>query len=730
MLRHNRFATLVLATAISTIAAAANDTLRLDPVYEPRSASLLPGGAKNVFRGAKTTASGHWDDRVPTFAVDGRADNAGDHWGVERLPAKLTLDLGHRHKLNTIHLWPYWGDDRYYQYLIEGSADGKDWMVLGDQRQNTRPATAAGQLFQFPTREFNLVRLTFTGCSAGDIAHVVEIAGGVLDEAVARRFAQWESMTPALHGALGSVDIRYDRQVPPVNCSSRKWQGAAWRGERVNIQALLWTAASARQVRTESSPLMNKAGGTIPGSAVRCRFVRYVVAEEDQLMPDILDHAMRLDLPPRSTRPLWITIDVPRGTPAGEYRGVVTVKAAEQKPLTFELELEVLNAVVPPPSEWSFRLDLWQNPWAVAHYHDVEPFSDAHTAILEPHLKMLADAGQTFISTYITHDAWGETIYLNEGTMVEWIRTRDGRWRFDYTNFDKYVELALRCGITDAITCYTPAAWSNRYRYLDEATGEYVHVRWPPSSKEFQAFWSMFLKDLEEHLRRRGWFERTYLGVNENPLPDTQATIAVIKKANPEWKITYAGKWHPELNESLNDYCMIVDHSIPDRALQKRRQSGQTTTFYVCCVPPRPNNFTFSPPAESTWMGWHAAARGYDGFLRWAYDSWTADPLHDTRHVHWPAGDCWLVYPGCRSSIRFERLREGIVDYEKLRILRARLCELGRTAAVQELDSQLRNFTFDEAQAPETTAKHVSTAKACIARLTREAFEASSPPHR
>jgi hypothetical protein len=29
-----------------------------------------------------------------------------------------------------------------------------------------------------------------------------------------------------------------------------------------------------------------------------------------------------------------------------------------------------------------------------------------------------------------------------------------------------------------------------------------------------------------------------------------------------------------------------------------------------------------------------------------------------------------MVYPGANSSIRFEKLREGIVDFEKIRILR------------------------------------------------------------
>lgn len=68
-------------------------------------------------------------------------------------------------------------------------------------------------------------------------------------------------------------------------------------------------------------------------------------------------------------------------------------------------------------------------------------------------------------------------------------------------------------------------------------------------------------------------------------------------------------------------------------------------------------------------ISWYVAAKGYDRFLRWAYDAWPADPVRDARHTLWPAGDCYLVYPGGNSSIRFEKLREGITDHEKIRLL-------------------------------------------------------------
>jgi hypothetical protein len=112
-----------------------------------------------------------------------------------------------------------------------------------------------------------------------------------------------------------------------------------------------------------------------------------------------------------------------------------------------------------------------------------------------------------------------------------------------------------------------------------------------------------------------------------------------------------------------------------------------------------PNNFVFSPPVEGRWQGWYTAAHGYDGFLRWAYDAWPADPMRDARHELWPAGDCYLIYPGGNSCIRFEKLREGIVDYEKIRILRAEAAKSDDKEVkelIRQLDQHLEVFLTEK----------------------------------
>jgi hypothetical protein len=95
---------------------------------------------------------------------------------------------------------------------------------------------------------------------------------------------------------------------------------------------------------------------------------------------------------------------------------------------------------------------------------------------------------------------------------------------------------------------------------------------------------------------------------------------------------------------------------------------------------------------EGRWLSWYASAHHYNGFLRWAYDAWPADPTRDARHAIWPAGDCFLVYPGGNSSVRFEKLREGIVDYEKIRILRATTTTAKGKALLRDLDALLGSF--------------------------------------
>jgi len=236
-------------------------------------------------------------------------------------------------------------------------------------------------------------------------------------------------------------------------------------------------------------------------------------------------------------------------------------------------------------------------------------------------------------------------------------------------------------------------------------------------------FGNIFLTDLKTHLEKKGWFNKTYIGINENAPEQTMAAIKMVRAHSPKWKITYAGDWHPELDSLLTDYCFLYGKESGVEAVKSRRARGLTTTYYVCCTPPYPNNFVFSPPVEGRWISWYTIAHGYDGFLRWAYDTWPSDVMHDARNIHWTgeAGDCFIVYPGANSSIRFEKLREGIVDFEKIRILREKAAMSTNSEVkklIQQLDEHLKMFLAEKEFDPKKISADVAKGQDLVKKLS------------
>lgn len=512
----------------------------------------------------------------------------------------------------------------------------------------------------------------------------------------------WLHQQPGMHVGFGAEDVLYFRtEVPQI--SQATWQTTGWKGERLNTQIIVWSPDTIQQVRFILHDLKNESGDVLHKENLQLNKICYVLAnypygareavcggtpyKNGYLMPDRFEKFDRFDVLPRTVRPVWLECNIPATAAPGNYSGSIEVVSANAH-TTLNIKITVQQQTLPAPHNWQYRLDLWQNPWVIADYYHVQPWSDAHKALLKQHLKLYAEAGGTYITTYGVHSPWGDNEYHIEQGMIEWIKQKNGAWKFDYSIFDEYVELAMSMGIDKAITIYTPLPWGDRFRYMDEASGNYVYEQWLPTSDTFKINWNAFLTNLMQHLKSKGWFNKTYLGINENAMEQTMAAIKLIKAHSSQWKITYAGDWHPELDTLLNDYCFLHGNEANEAAVKQRTSRGQTTTFYVCCNPPYPNNFLFSPPVEGRWLSWYAAAHGYNGFLRWAYDAWPEDPLRDARYGSWPAGDCFLVYPGGNSCIRFEKLREGIVDYEKIKIL-ITLAAKTNNAEVKNLISKL-----------------------------------------
>ncbi len=496
----------------------------------------------------------------------------------------------------------------------------------------------------------------------------------------------------------GSIDVRYSKSEMPAQTSKKSPLLRAWRGERVSAQAVLTTQNELQDVSIAVSDLKN-GRSIIPAAAVKKYFVREVMAEpfynkkDSMMVSDRLDPAKTTQVEARTTLPLWLDIHVPAEVKAGTYSGTMTV-TADGKKLSLPLQVQVADRVLPEPREWSFHLDLWQNPYAVARIFDVPLWSKEHFDRMRPLMQLLAAAGQKVITCSVISHPWNGQTYDPFESMIAKMKQLDGSWRYDYTVFDRWVEFMMSCGITEQIDCYTLVPWHYRFDYYDCATNSVKELACRPGEQKYHDFIVPFLRDFSRHLREKGWFQRTHIAMDERPKDQMEAAWQTIQDADPEFKIEGAANYSvdSEAADRVDDISVAFQYDlIKGEGLRRRTAKGQKITFYTCCGPERPNTFTFSPPAESAYLGLHAAACGYDGYLRWAYNSWPKQPNEDSRFGNWPAGDTYLVYPE-GSSIRFERLVEGIQAYEKIRLLRPELNLKG----AKDLDEMLRYFASNK----------------------------------
>ena len=179
--------------------------------------------------------------------------------------------------------------------------------------------------------------------------------------------------------------------------------------------------------------------------------------------------------------------------------------------------------------------------------------------------------------------------------------------------------------------------------------------------------------------------------MDERSLQQMQAAIKVIKEYAPGLKISMAGNYHPVIEPDIHDYCLdIFAYSAYNPELvAQRRAKGKVSTYYTCCSAEYPNLFTFSAPSDAAFIALEALKKGLDGYLRWAYNSWTVNPEEDSRFTAWPAGDTYVVYPFSISSIRWERLVQGIQLFEKYKIKYAGAVAFGDRERVAQLEKLL-----------------------------------------
>ena len=526
---------------------------------------------------------------------------------------------------------------------------------------------------------------------------------------------------------------------------------SAVRNEQVSAQLAIASGTALHGVKAVVGDLTGPAGAKLAGSSTQVRFVKYLPVQRsksevdwsatiDQVSsatevsgdrnPDVVGDALlaapSIDVPAYAAQPLWFTFHIPKQATPGTYTGVVNVTANGAAVTSYPLTIQVANASVPDPKDYSFFLDVWAQPETIAQSAGVALWSDQHWKLIEAYDKDLAGHGQKVINTTIVDNPWHHQWSLGTrqsqtatpySSMVNW--TWNGTsFGFDFSRWDKYVQTGLNAGLGPDIGAFSMLAFQDaeHLTYTDTRTGKAVIEPVDLGGARWKEAWGAFLPAFQKHLSAKGWLDHTFLSFDERPVDTMTVVKDFVHTVAPVFdaRISVAGSISTEpIASNLSVDWGGIDAMTPAIAAT-RHAAGKITTFYVYGSPAHPNTLSYSPSIEARMLPWISAQHHLDGFLRWSYNSWTSDPFNQPVYI-FTQGDEYLVYPGTggpMSSIRWEQLKEGIEDYELVAQLRTKdggtdsaALTTALTTATRDLDGRTKNVTdIETARAAVVTA--------------------------
>lgn len=474
-----------------------------------------------------------------------------------------------------------------------------------------------------------------------------------------------------------------------------------FRSDVINSKIDLLIGKTGMALTAKASEFKTSDGKTLPASVFTLSFLDSVLDHETgRRVYDVLGESTKT-FSEKTYGVLWIEVATAKDTPAGVYNGKITVSGTGHE-ISFDYTVEI-TALDLSAADATLTNELWTYPYSACRYYSgkstYEYFGTDHTKSnkapirnvyledkyfpqLAAQLKLYAKAGGDIITATVIDDAWNNQTTDPYPSMVKWSKTADGKWAFDYTDFDKWVELNVQNGVDGEIHCYSLASWnSNNVIIYRDANGQNKSASFATGSAEWREVWTAFLKDFMKHTKEKGWFDITYLSMDERSTEIIKAVCEVVHGVTDENGKSFKMSMAVNRLHSIDYFDNFQNLSISSSQREKlgtlvadRAAKGLTTTFYTCGATA---GSLRNEPYETLDFFYFLAKNGTDGYLRWALDAYVAAPLEDTVHHKFVAGDVSLIYPDdlddenptVKSSVRYQIIIEAYKNMCALEVI-------------------------------------------------------------
>lgn len=548
-----------------------------------------------------------------------------------------------------------------------------------------------------------------------------QLAGEVTAEEVDSLAARWEAILEAELAAPGNyfvvtaspldkvkrTDTLADIAFDPSERGARLEMG---RNEYETRQLVFLPAGPDGEVSLEvgAGDLTGPQGAVIPAGDIEVRLVDEVdIGGTTQFpgekltgeWPDPLLPNAPFTIKQGRLQAVWLTVRTTAATPPGDYEGNVSVKDSDGEVTALPLAVKVWNVTLPEKSSLKSSFNPWSHNWATFYNYAKYPRSAWLTAPCPsfqdiPREQQLAAI--EFFADYRATLQGMNTTGIIAGQPVPPVLQPDGSLSLEKApnpNSPTWDEVAAAAMKNDGSL------------FVAEIGGQTkLHLGEESKDAKLTEVFGRYLSEVSRHAAERGWKGQLYCYMLDEPHlhKNRGGWSAVLKEARfvksvaPDIKTFVAsGVLLPTPKQALlyrdiDAFCMLWDRT-PVRDAEFLRSKGKEVWWYGANVTdaPYPTWAVQSANVGPRMIPLLSYKFQMDGVLHWAVTLFNDDNSYPQDGPRWPdrpwsmkgwyykPGEGHLCYPGTGGelwpSIRLSNWRDGMEDYEYLKLLEERL---------------------------------------------------------
>lgn len=426
--------------------------------------------------------------------------------------------------------------------------------------------------------------------------------------------------------------------------------------------------SSLRNIRVIPSDFINESGLRFKGkiNLYNVETVNWPAGSGTRVLPgniypDPLIPHKRFDLKSGQSKAVWFEVETPVGIAAGDYNGELKV-VWDGGGDSLKLRIRVYPVTL--PKTHTLHTPFVISPRYVAEGHGLEMGSQAFRKMLEKYRKF----NVRYKLDWLYFDGDGscqQTLYpkcIKDGSEFRW----------DFSEFDRkmqqYFDEGMRSFSVGLSWAHLPKTVLNPDGSVN---GKYSGCPMGRlSAEELRAF-QKALAEYAEHLKAKGWFDKAYYYVADEPRAEHYDTVREHAKflldSDAGWK-TMVTAMCPSLGDVFKIWCPNVAFFDP-KLSQQQIASGKEVWWYVCVGRYHPNYYVDYESIDPRIHFWLTYRYGVTGVLYWRVNHYGKGSRFEKAV---DGGDGYIFYPGQDGplpSIRAMMIRDGIEDYDLLKML-------------------------------------------------------------